>query len=341
MLAPGYPLDGDPFGHAVAEQVSQLAKLHELRVQSLVPLAVEHGRSRGVDVRSIDRLRIATIAARYALWRPELVWSLWANSMVGGLVARIFRASHVVSILGGEVARLDAIEYGGARTFKKRVRIRLILQSAQVVTVGSHWLKGQVPEAVVAPIGVRLEDIPQKSRAPRTGGALALAAVIDASPVKGARHIFAALSFLRARGVAVELTIFTLASEENRRRLLELGRAVAPWIHLAAPLSPRELYGRLGEFDVLVSASAHEAQGLAMIEAAMAELPVVATAVGVAPELASMGAARIAQPTAESLGSAILEAAAIPTYARARVAEAFGLEACTERFDRAFRAAAR
>lgn len=305
------------------------------------PLPIARGTSRGVDVYSIGRLRRSAIFARHAAWRPELVWSLWANSTAGVLLSRAFRAAHVVSLLGGEAARLEAIGYGGARTRPGRLRLQLILRSADVVTVGSTWLAERVAEVVPevqpvrTPIGVRAEDIPQKTRATWSKGQLSLCAVADASPVKGPRELFAALAWLRARGVDATLTIFTLATEENRRELRSLAQDVAPYVHLEPPLPPRELYARLADFDVFLAASAHEAQGLAMTEAALAEVPVVATAVGVAPELAALGAAHLAKAEASALGAAVLEAAQHATGARDRLAAEFGLAACTDRWLRA------
>lgn len=353
LLAPGYPVDGDLFGHAVAEQVSALAKLHEIRVQSLVPIAAPRARSRGVDVYSVAggrTRRLLTIAARHAAWRPDVLWSLWAaTSGSATVLARLLRRPLVASVMGGEVANLPDLGYGGARTRLGRLRVRSILREARVVTVGSRWLAARVTALVPGvrpldvPIGVRPDAVPVRTSGPWREGPLRLCAVVDASPVKGAPHILGALSWLRARGVEADLTVFNLSPEHDRSKLLAMADAanVTQWLELAPPTPAPALYQRLPRFDVLVSASAHESQGLAMIEAALAEVPVVAPDVGVARDLSVMGALRLASSlTPERLGTAILEAAGRETTARSMVTERFGLAACTERFDQVLRRAA-
>lgn len=354
LLAPGYPLDGDLFGSAVAEQVGALADRHDIRVQSLRPLPAARGVSRGVSVYSIAGgrgRRLLTAVARHASWRPDVIWSLWvdATGVAALALAGLLRRPFVASIMGNEVADLGALRYGGARTRTGRLRVRTVLGSARVVTVGSRWLADRV-EAVAprvstteTPIGVRVESVPTRTRGPWRGGPLRLCAVVDATPVKGAHHILRTLAWLRSQGVGADLTIFTLGGDAARRGLLAMADAadVRAWLHLAPPISADELYRRLPGFDLLLSASAHESQGLSMIEAALAEVPVVAPDVGVAAELAEMGALQVAPSLRpEALGTVALEAAGRRTEARGRVAARFGLEACTERFDRALRRAA-
>ncbi|MCK6552837.1 glycosyltransferase, partial [Myxococcota bacterium] len=63
-------------------------------------------------------------------------------------------------------------------------------------------------------------------------------------------------------------------------------------------------------FDVLVHASAHESQGCALVEAALAALPIATTAVGVARELEARGVAIevVDDARAEALADAVLRA---------------------------------
>ena len=98
-------------------------------------------------------------------------------------------------------------------------------------------------------------------------------------------------------------------------------------------------------YDVLVHPSAHESQGSALVEAALAEVPIAGFDVGVAGELARLGAvvelARSAD--AGSLAEAVIASASrvADPAARARVAARFGLAASAEAFVRVLEEAKR
>ena len=137
-----------------------------------------------------------------------------------------------------------------------------------------------------------------------------------------------------------DLTLYTLDPADERQRLIDVAKTagVARWVAVREPVSAPALYEVLPGFDALVSASLHESQGLSLIEAALAQVPVVTPSVGVADELAAMGAAWIT-PAPYELANTILHAAQAAPTARQNVVERFGLTACTERFDRALRLA--
>jgi release factor glutamine methyltransferase len=108
-------------------------------------------------------------------------------------------------------------------------------------------------------------------------------------PVKNISLVLEAVRGLESR--RWHLTIAGIGPMESvlRRRITQsdLDRFVS-----LAGWQPSDVFKRqLGSYDLLISLSAHEAQGMAMIEAAAAGLPILATRVGVAGELADLGAA--------------------------------------------------
>lgn len=353
MLSPGYPRPGELYGHAVAAQVAALARQHELRVQPLSPRPGVGDGGGGAPrlfeaPRGGQARRFATVLARHAAWRPALIWGLWLDRAGPAACAlgRLLGCPALVSVMGGELARLPELGYGGRRTAAGRAKVQAVLRAASALTVGSAPLAGQVralaprARAYVTPIGVAPEGIPVRAAPPwRPGSRLEVAAVVDVAPVKGADRIFGTVATLARGGVDVRLTLFTLATPAGRAALEAQARAagVEAQVILPPAIPSPELHRRLPEFHVLLSASAHESQGLALIEAALAQVPVVAPAVGVAEALAGLGALTLS-PSREpaDLAPRVLQAASRPVAARGAVAAAFGLEAATQAFLRVF-----
>lgn len=363
VLSPGFPVDGARYGHAVAEQVVALADRHEILVQSLSarpelparrapgPHAWRAGLPVWAPPLGGRARRLGQVWAWHRRRPPDLVWSLWLDRSgpAALALARAFRARWVASVMGGELADLPGLGYGGARTRRGRLGVQALLRAADRVTVGSEWLARRARALApgrpvhVAPIGVEASTAPPPRRPWLREGPLELVTVTDAAPVKGAREVFAGLGALRARGVDARLTVFTLTTEAGRARLAGLASlaGVLDVVRLEPPTEARALRARLPALHALVSASHHESQGLALIEAALAGLPVVTPPVGVAEALADLGAARLCGRAPDALAAAIVGAAAETPDASARVAARFGLPATTARWSGLFEETAR
>jgi hypothetical protein len=288
--------------------------------------------------------RFLALAARHAPWRPDLIWGLWADRAGPAtcVLGRLLSRPALVSVMGGELARRPELGYGGRAHLAGRLRLQAVLRMAAGATAGSALLAAQARGLVagarvhLAPVGVEVEAVPVRSAPPwRPGAPLALAGAVDVAPVKGAAELLATLGRLLGDGVDARLTLFTLAPPPGRAALLAQARAAGleARVTIPPPLAAPALYARLPQHHVFVSASAHESQGLALIEAALAQLPVVAPPVGVAPELAALGALTLSPSRAAfDLAPRILSAAASAPAARAAVAGRFGLEATTQAF---------
>jgi len=360
VLSPGYPLDGELYGHAVAEQIAVLAEQHELQVQSLSSrpgLGSGWGRqpsgfSRGVPVFGPPpggrAARLAGIWARHRARGFDLVWGLWLDR--SGEAARLLAAAlnipWVGSVMGGELADMPSLRYGGARSPWARRRLQASLRSAAAVTVGSEWLADRA-EALcpaarpwVTPFGVRADHVRAPAMPWRPGQPLKLATVTSSTPVKGAGRVFGALAQICREGVQANLTVYTLDAAGGRAQLREQAQAhgVGSFVTFSPPLAEPELATALADASVLVCGSAHESQGLAMIEAALAGLWVVGPEVGVMADLQALGVAQQtedARPT--TLAQAILQQAVLRPGQAQGVAEAYNRSACAARFDAVFR----
>ena len=92
-----------------------------------------------------DILRVVTSATRAASrgGRPDVVHGLWANlpGLVAGTVGRRHGAPVVVSVGGGEFARVPDIGYGGGLHAGTRRLAGAAVRLATTVTVATEWMR--------------------------------------------------------------------------------------------------------------------------------------------------------------------------------------------------------
>jgi glycosyltransferase involved in cell wall biosynthesis len=220
----------------------------------------------------------------------------------------------VGSLPGGDLVALDAIGYGALLNWRGRLATRLALAGADRIIVPSRWMAAQAHasghESDCIPFGVALDRWPPTLPRPRTGATLRLLHVASLNPVKDQATLLQAMSHLLVQGIAFRLDIVgqdTLGGAiQQLCALLGLnGNVQFHDFHSHAEL--RRFFDRA---DLLVVSSCHEAGPLVTLEAAIAGLPTVGTAVGHIADWAP--AAAIAVP----IGDAAALAAAIAGLAR-------------------------
>jgi glycosyltransferase involved in cell wall biosynthesis len=142
-------------------------------------------------------------------------------------------------------------------------------------------------DAEVVPIGVALEHWPLTPPHRRQPGATArLLHVGDLRPVKDQRTLLAAMDLLREQGIDFELDIVGLDTMNGTLQRSPHGVALADRIRWHGHLSRSALRAMMIDADVLLVTSRHEAGPLVVLEAAIAGLPTVGTAVGHISEFA-------------------------------------------------------
>jgi glycosyltransferase involved in cell wall biosynthesis len=97
---------------------------------------------------------------------------------------------------------------------------------------------------------------------------------------KGQRVLIDAGQQLRSRGYAVEIALF---GEGPDRNALEREVDGLAWVHLVGEVAPIQDY--LGALDIFAFPSRHEGLGSVLLEAMLAEVPIVATRVGGIPDV--------------------------------------------------------
>jgi glycosyltransferase involved in cell wall biosynthesis len=350
VLSPGFPTGDRPYyTPGIVDTLSMIARTHELTIHSIRGKP-ERGRHvyRGLTIVGHGASSRAARAVSFfrGLGKADLVWALWPDrtGLLAAAAARLLGAPLVVSLMGGELADLPELDYGYLRRRRARAILDRVLASARAITAGSERLARRAQaifprlseRVVTAPIGVevaRIEPVSQDRWS--KGQALRLVAISDLSPVKRVPLLAAAVEVLARRGIDATLDVYGATND----RLFAHG----PRVKLEGFIAPAELAKRLPRYHVMVHASAHESQGLALIEAALAGLPIAATRAGVAEELAELGAAIVLVDDAspEALADAALAALERRPGARAKIAARFAVEPCAARFARIFEEAAR
>ncbi len=288
--------------------------------------------------------RAASRIAREHLLAPfDVLHAFWAGETgaLTALVGRALRVPVVVSLAGGELAGLAGIGYGGRLAPTERLKTRLALRLAARVTAGSRFLlraaRSHARSGIfaLAPFGVDTGMF----GAPRFAGPSGPPRLVQAAslvPVKDQATLLRATGLLRERGADFRLEIAGAGPlEGDLRRLAEgLGGRVALLGDVPHHGLPAFYAGAAG----YVQSSLHEAQGMALLEAAACGVPAAGTRVGVLPELEPDAAVGCAPGDAEGLAAAIaalLERGArraMGASARETVESEYSMERCVERF---------
>ena len=186
---------------------------------------------------------------------------------------------------GGELVALRDIGYGMRLNARGRAVMRLATAGATRVTVATSYMQTLAEEQRIVtervPLGVALDRWPRAVPRPRDPSRPArLLHVGDLRPVKDQHTLLAAAEHLRNSGVDFELDIAgydTMDGALQRSRAAhQLGSSVR-WHGLLRRDSLRAL---MEKADVLLVTSRHEAGPLVVLEAAVAGVPTVGTAVG-------------------------------------------------------------
>ncbi len=245
------------------------------RARMLAQLVAEHRRA------SFDVL--------HAIWAdPAGVAAAAAGALLGRPV--------LLHLTGGDLTSIPDIGYGARARARGRAWVRLAAAGATRVTVPSEYMLAQARALGIAAerltFGVALDRWPARAPAPRPLDRPArLLHVGSLNPVKDQATLLRAAARLRAAGVGFRLDIVGEDTLGGRVQRLagELGLSDVVTFHGFVP------HGRLRPLveaaDVLVVSSRHEADPIVALEAAVAGVPVVGTAVGHLVEWAPEAAA--------------------------------------------------
>lgn len=248
---------------------------------------VAAGKRVGLDLHALRLLRAELLRGR-----PDIVHTHNAVThyyaalarvglRVGGPNMRMVNTRHGMGSLQGST-RLDRLYRAALIGTHAAVSVCHAVQARFVAT-------GVIPanKAAVVANGVPMEKIAARNRAAkekllaqlgRPLGAVVLGTVGRLSPVKDHDNLLYALRLVRAEGRAVELVV--VGDGETRPGLEALAQSLGlrECVHFLG--MRQDVAALLSAFDVFVLSSLSEGYSLALVEAAAAALPIVATRVG-------------------------------------------------------------
>ena len=197
----------------------------------------------------------------------------------------VARLGAVLLLLDPELVSLAEIGYGGRLRWHGRMREALNLRAAAAVTAASapiiDSLRKLGVKAQRIPLGVDLSAWPPRDPAPRDPSRPARLIHVDSlNRVKDQATLLRALSSLMRSGLNFEMKIVgdDTLSGEMQSMAAELG--LADRVEFLGFLPQRRLRPIVEAADLMVLSSRHEAGPLALLEAAVAGVPTVGTAVG-------------------------------------------------------------
>ena len=190
----------------------------------------------------------------------------------------------LVHIAGGELVALRDIRYGGRQNWRGRLCEALVLRCADQVTAASapiiDTLHGLGIDAQRVPLGVDLASWPPQSPRRRGPGPARLIHVASLNRVKDQSTLLRALAALKERGVAFRMDIVGVDTLDGEIQRLASTLGLDRHVHFVGFRTQRELRPLMCAAHLLVMSSRHEAGPLVLLEAAVAGIPTVGTAVG-------------------------------------------------------------
>jgi glycosyltransferase involved in cell wall biosynthesis len=302
---------------ALLALIERLALTHDVHVFALHqeaaagcwPLA-------GATVHNIgDRhTRLRTIAAIRREHRRapfDLIQAIFSGScsLVAVFAAKLLRRPSLVHVAGGELVALHAIDYGGRRKWKGRLREACVLRAADAITAASapiiDALRALGLDAQRVPLGVDLQRWPPLAPRPRGAGPARLIHVASLNRVKDQPTLLRALAMLVEIGLAFQMDIVGEDTLQGEMQRLTRQLGLEHHVRFHGFKTQRELRLMMESADLLVMSSLHETGPLVLLEAAVAGVPAVGTAVGHFVEWSPAAALAVPVEDCDALANAI------------------------------------
>jgi glycosyltransferase involved in cell wall biosynthesis len=324
--------------------IEQLARTHEVHVFVLRQEAAA-GRWElvGAHIHNIGdgwpRLRaIAAIRAEHRRAPFDVVHAIFSGScsLVAVAAAKLLRLPSLVHIAGGELVALHEIGYGGRQKWKGRLREAAVLRATQAITAASapiiDSLRALGLGARRVPLGVDQRAWPPLAPRRRGAGQARLIHVASLNRVKDQSTLLRALAALAETGLDFQMDIVGVDTLQGEMDWLARQLGLERHVRFLGFKTQRELRPIMESADLLVMSSLHEAGPLVLLEAAVAGVPTVGTAVGHIAEWAPSAALAVPVGDWAALAKAI-HRVLVDEELRLRLAEAAQRQAMMEDAD--------
>jgi glycosyltransferase involved in cell wall biosynthesis len=303
---------------ALLALIRRLSALHDVQVFALHQedqpgewdLAGAHIRNIGARHTLLRTVR--SIRAVHRSMPFDIIHAIFSGW--GGLAAaatgKILGIPTLIHITGGEIESIPQIGYGGGRRWHGRLREGLTLRAASAVTATSAPVIERLSELGVTaqrvPLGIDVTAWPPRLPVRRDPGRRAkLIHVATLNRVKDQTTLLRALASLSRSGVDFEMNVVgrDILNGEIQRLIAQLG--LSERVSYRGFLTQGQLRPLVEEADLMVLSSHYEAGPFVLLEAAVAGVPTVGTAVGHIREWAPDAATAVPVGDWARLGEAI------------------------------------
>ncbi len=249
--------------------------------------------SKHTVVRAVGAICAAHRAAPF-----DVVQAIWSGSC--GLIAvtsgRLLGIPSFIHLAGGELVSIADIGYGGGLSWRGRLREAWTLRAASAVSAASapilEMLSALGVTAHRIPLGVDLTAWPPRDPVQRDPARPArLIHVASLNRVKDQPTLLRALAFVMRSERHFQMNIVGEDTLSGEIHSLATQLGLAQRVRFLGFLPQRQLRPVLEAADLMILSSRHEAGPLAMLEAAVAGIPTVGTAVGHIREWSPVAAA--------------------------------------------------
>jgi len=278
---------------ALLWQVERLARRHTVHIFALRQEADPgHWNLLGANVHNIGtgngrrRRLLSWFNAEHKREPFDVMHAFWAGAVMYPVIATVWRrVPFVVHLAGGELVALRDIGYGGSCSWKGRTLLRATLDAADRVSVASGYMQQLAHvrgcEADHIPLGVALDQWPVLAPRERDMSSPArLLHIADLRPVKDQALLLYAAAQLRRDGIPFHLDIAGYDTMNGEMQALAARLGLETYIRWHGLLRRDALRTLVESADVLLVTSRHDAGPLVVLEAAIAGVPTVGTAIG-------------------------------------------------------------
>lgn len=311
LVIPGFSSDENDAAIPVQlNLVREMTKRDDVRV---LALRYPHRRDRyavfGAQVNTLGYGAWTRGARRLKLWADALhtlrrlhcekpfdvLHAMWADEtgLIAGWAGKLLNIPVVVSVLGGEFARLESVDYGLQRGVFSRWTVRQAITQADVVIVACDYVRGLITQT-----GHAIDD--EKIHQIILG--------VDTEHFKPAttpfkpRHLVHAGSLIGVKDQATLLravaqlpdVTLDIAGEGLERPNLErlaTDLGIDKRVNFVGAVAHADMPALFGQAALHVLPSLHEGLGMVTLEAAACGVPTVGTRVGLLPDYPALGVA--------------------------------------------------
>jgi glycosyltransferase involved in cell wall biosynthesis len=321
LITPGgVPRAGDPPGFAyLLALIERLARRHDLHVfalhqgpqperYALMGARVYTGGAHGPERRRAYRRVLGDLLREHRRRSFDVVHAMWLvpPGMLAAIARVRMRRPVLVHVAGGELVAMPDIGYGWRVSRRGRLWTRLALAGATRISAASLPVLDQIArlgyQADRIPFGVDLARWPPRApRARRPGAPARLLHIGNLNPVKDQATLLQAAAALARQGVDFQLDVAGLDTTGGAVPALATRLGLDDRVRFHGFLPAARLRPLVDTADLLVMSSRHEAGPFALLEAAVAGVPAVGTAVGHFQEWTPHAAGAVPPADAEAL----------------------------------------